>query len=384
MKRSTVQSFLQEHFTQYQQSHLMPLYQLKAVTRLMSCRTEALGGHAIYCEEGHLNGVWYNSCKHRSCPQCGAINSAQWLKKSESLVLECKHHHWIFTLPHELHCIWLFNRAFCQTLLMQSVRKTIQKLSADDKYLAAVPGFISALHTWARNLIFHPHVHCLISHGGINKQGKWQWPKRKCFIPAKVLMAIFRGKFLAGVQAALNKGELVIPSRMNEQQVKSLCNKWGRKEWVIHCVKPYEHGRGVVKYLAKYIRGGSIKNRQIIAITKEHVRYCYKSHQTKKTEFINLKHDDFMDRLLSHIAQPKKQQYQMLGIYHNKCREKLNLARAEFLQKEIDKVDKIGWQEFLENHDIKQNCKECGKPLSVLKPLNELEDMTQLNLISTY
>lgn len=93
MKKITVQSFLQESFSNYRQSHALPLYQIKAAEQLMKCRTSALGGHALYCEDGHLNGVWYNSCKHRSCPQCSGLKAAQWQYKAESLLLKCKHHH---------------------------------------------------------------------------------------------------------------------------------------------------------------------------------------------------------------------------------------------------------------------------------------------------
>ena len=190
MNRSTVQSFLQQALPDYQKHHAMPLYQLKAASKLMACRTQALGGHAVYCEDGHLNGVWYNSCRHRSCPQCSALKSAQWLNNVEALLLNCQHHHWVFTLPHDLHTIWRYNREFCQQIFFQSVRATIQKLSKDPRYLAATPAYLLALHTWARNQVFHPHVHCLISHGGLDDTGDWQTPKRKSFLPAKVMMKI--------------------------------------------------------------------------------------------------------------------------------------------------------------------------------------------------
>ncbi len=168
MKENTVQHFLNKCYFDYQQTHNMPLYQIKAVEKMMACRTEALGGHAVYCEEGHLNGVWYNSCRHRGCPQCSAMKTEQWLQQAESLLLDCTHHHWVFTLPHDLLDIWRFNRSLCHTLLFQSVNQTIKQLSADKKYLGAAPGMLLALHTWARNQTLHPHIHCLISHGGLD------------------------------------------------------------------------------------------------------------------------------------------------------------------------------------------------------------------------
>ena len=127
MKKSTVQGFLQASFTNYQQTHALPLYQIKAAEQLMRCRTEALGGHSVYCEDGHLNGVWYNSCRHRSCPQCSALKAEQWQQRAEALLLDCKHHHWIFTLPHDLHGIWRFNREFLPTTSFSMCQRNAAK-----------------------------------------------------------------------------------------------------------------------------------------------------------------------------------------------------------------------------------------------------------------
>lgn len=379
MRKSTVQGFLQASFTHYQQNHALPLYQIKAAEQLMRCRTEALGGHSVYCEDGHLNGVWYNSCQHRSCPQCSALKSEQWQQKAEALLLNCKHHHWVFTLPHDLHTIWRFNRAFCQQLLFTAVRETIQQLSRDPRYLAATPGFILTLHTWARNQVFHPHIHCVISHGGLDATAKWQTPKRKIFLPAQVMMMIFRGKYLAGVKEALAAGELVVPTNVREQQIINLCNKLGRKDWVVHCVKPYEHGQGVAKYLARYIRGGAIKNSQILHVGKQHIKIRYKSHQTQQTEYLNLSHDEFMQRLLSHLALPKKSHYQMVGLYHGKCRDKLNQARKALGQQEVNEIKVLDWQSFIKRQGELGCCEQCGKPLNQLRPIEKEIDIATFN-----
>jgi hypothetical protein len=369
MNRSTVQSFLQTTFTHYQQNHRLPLYQIKAAELLMRCRTEALGGHSVYCEDGHLNGVWYNSCRHRSCPQCSALKSEQWQQRAEALLLNCKHHHWVFTLPHDLHDIWRFNREFCQQLLFKSVRETLQQLSRDPRYLGARSGFILALHTWARNQMFHPHIHCVISHGGLDATGKWKTPKRKIYLPANVMMMLFRGKYLGGLKEALKAGDLVVPTNERAQKVINLCNKLGRKDWVVHCVKAYEHGHGVAKYLARYIRGGAIKNSQILHISQHHIKIRYKSHQTQQTEYLHLSHEEFMQRLMSHMAVPRKPHYQMVGLYHGKCRDKLNQAREGLGQSAVKAVVEFNWQEFIGKQGKAACCGECGKPLNQLRAI---------------
>ncbi len=369
MNEVTVQSFLQQSFSTYRQYHALPLYQIKAAEQLMKCRTASLGGHSVYCEDGHLNGVWYNSCKHRSCPQCSGLKAAQWQQKVESLLLRCPHHHWVFTLPHDLHPIWFFNRELCQRLFFQSVRKTLQKLSVDERHLGATPGYILALHTWARNQVFHPHIHCVISHGGLDKGDHWQLPKRKSLLPAKVMMAIFRGKYLEGLIDALEARELVLPTGQQGQQVINLCNKLGRIDWIVHCVKAYKHGHGVAKYLARYIRGGAIKNTQLLQLTKDSVLFRFKSHQTKRMEYLKLSHEQFMMRLLSHFAIPRKPQYQMLGLYHGLCKEKLNLAREQLGQSEVKSTTTLDWQGFMESNHRIACCETCGKPLVQLRPL---------------
>jgi hypothetical protein len=379
MNTTTVQSFLQNSFINYQKTHRLPLYQIKAASQLMRCRTKALGGHTVYCEDGHLNGVWYNSCKHRSCPQCSALKSEQWQQKADSLLLNCKHHHWVYTLPHDLHSIWRFNREFCQQLLFKSVRETLQQLSRDPRYLGATSGFILTLHTWARNQTFHPHIHCVISHGGLDTTGKWKTPKRKIYLPAKVMMMIFRGKYLEGLKKALAAGDLVVPTNMREQKVINLCNELGRKEWVVHCVKAYDHGHGVAKYLARYIRGGAIKNSQILHVGKNHIKFRYKSHQTQQTEYLNLSHEEFMQRLLSHFAVPKKPHYQMVGLYHGKCRAKLNKARKALGQTDVAKVEEFDWQAFMGKQGKAPCCVECGKPLNQLRAIESEVNLGSLN-----
>ncbi len=226
-----------------------------------------------------------------------------------------------------------------------------------------------ALHTWARNQVFHPHIHCVISHGGLDKGGLWQLPKRKSLLPAKVMMAIFRGKYLEGLIDALEARELVLPTGQQGQQVINLCNKLGRIDWIVHCVKAYKHGHGVAKYLARYIRGGAIKNTQLLQLTKDSVLFRFKSHQTKRMEYLKLSHEQFMMRLLSHFAIPRKPQYQMLGLYHGLCKDKLNLAREQLGQSEVKSTTTLDWQGFMESNHRMACCETCGKPLVQLRPL---------------
>ena len=362
----TVQSFMQQALEPYLKSHRLPRYQLKGASRLRACRTAAMGGHALYCGNGHFNGYWYNSCGHRSCPQCGALKREQWQRKVEGFILDCPHHHWVFTLPHALHVLWCYNREQCQQLLFKSVRETIQQLSADSQYLGARSGCILALHTWARNLSFHPHIHCLVTHGG-QRETEWVKPKKDILFPAKVMMKLFRGKYLSVLRGLLVDGELSYPSELSKAQVASLLNQWGREDWVVHCTRQYSHGHGVAKYLARYIRGGAIKNTQLRHVSATEVRYSYKSHQTQRTESMTMSHNDFMARIVSHVALPRKQQYHFVGLYHNRSRERLNKARSCLGQAAVGEVKAVSWREFMGAKGDAPCCEACGEQVTVLK-----------------
>ena len=135
--RPTISSVLDQHLEGFLETHKLPLYQLKALKSFRACRTSMLGSHGQYCENGHLMGVWYSSCKRRGCAQCQGLSNARWLAAQKERLLAVTHHHWIFTLPHELLPLWRHNRAAMQDLLFRAVAETLSVLSRDRKYLNA-------------------------------------------------------------------------------------------------------------------------------------------------------------------------------------------------------------------------------------------------------
>lgn len=359
MKAYTLQSLFQEYFAGYKQMHRLPLYQLKAISLMQRCRTQCLGGHSQYCPNGHLNGVWYNSCKHRSCPQCQGLPSARWLHRAKKGLIDTTHHHWIFTMPHELNVLWRFNRGLFQDALFKAVSQTIKELSLDSKYLEATPGYMLTLHTWGRNLSLHPHIHCLITHGGL-KGGRWLTPKRRRFLPAKVLMMLYRGKILSVLRQQTIRQEMTLPPSLSKQQTLNLLNKLGRKDWVVECCKPYTHGGGVATYLARYVKGGPIKNSQIQFINNGQVGFRYKSHRTHKIETLTLPVEAFISRVLEHIPIPSKMSIRHYGLYHGSNRERLNQARQNFKQEPLDEPEFLTWQAYLQGLKALPVCEVCG------------------------
>jgi Putative transposase/Transposase zinc-binding domain len=161
--------------------------------------------------------VWYNACRPRSCPQCAYLQTERWLALQQARLLACDHYHVIFTLPHDLNPLWLANVPVMSTLLFQAVRDSVVALLADAKYLGAQPGIIAALHPWSQTLVLHPHVHGLVTGGGVTPDGHWKAVRHGFLLPARVVMAVFRGKMLDAIRRAWTRGELVVPEGLRPQ-----------------------------------------------------------------------------------------------------------------------------------------------------------------------
>src|SRR5262244_3786146 len=278
----TLQTIFQDAFPAYEQAHPLPVHVRRAARALMQCRTAALGGHVQACPDGHVARIWYNSCRHRACPQCAYLQTEWWLAFQQARLLACDHYHVIFTLPHELNPLWLANVPGMTTLLFQAVRDTLGTLLADSKYLGAQPGIIVALHTWSQTLVLHPHIHCLVTGGGLTADGSWQAVRHGFLLPVRVVMAVFRGKMLAAIRQAWVREELVLPAAVRPQQLLHLLRRLGhprKTKWNVHIRERYRHGVGVVTYLARYLRGGSIKNARLVAWDGNRVTFTCRARQ---------------------------------------------------------------------------------------------------------
>ena len=197
----------------------------RAAWALLVCRTAALGGHVQRCPEGHVEHLWYNSCCHRRCPQCRWLQIERWLATQKARLLACDHDHAIFTLPDELRGLWLTNVKVMTDLLLTTVRATVCELRGDATYLGAQPGIIATLHTWSPPLILHPHVHCLVTGGGVTADGQWRAVRNGFLLPVRVVMAVCRGQLLPAIDTAVRGGQLTLPAGMTMRPWDSLRNR---------------------------------------------------------------------------------------------------------------------------------------------------------------
>jgi Putative transposase/Transposase zinc-binding domain len=272
----SLQQIFQQGYAAFAQGQRLPGYVRKAAGAILACRTAVLGGHVQRCPDGHFERVWYNSCRHRMCPQCAWLQVERWLMIQKARLLTCDHYHVIFTLPDELRGVWLANRTPMIALLFATVRATLYELLGDEKYLGARPGMMAALHTWSQTLVFHPHLHCLVTGGGLTDQGQWRAVQNGFLLPVRVVMAVFRGKLLAALRQGVAHGQLRLPEGWSRQQMEHLLNKLGRMKWNVHIRERYAHGAGVLTYLARYLRGGPLTNQRLVACENGTVTFRYR------------------------------------------------------------------------------------------------------------
>lgn len=364
----TIGKLLRTSYRHLSESHRMPLHLHRAAWQLGACRTSAMGGHIQGCIEGHAARVVFHSCKHRLCPQCNQLPTERWLMKMRGRLIDCAHHHLIFTIPHQLHDLWRYNRQWFMQTLFASVADTLKTLCRDPRYLDSMPGFILALHTWGRALQFHPHIHCLITDGGV-KNIAWHSSRGSCFLPARVVMFLFRGKLLAALRAALADDTLRLPPDLSIERCRSLFNKLGRVKWNVNVRERYEHGQGVITYLARYVRGGPLQNSQLAQHSDQHIAFRYRSHREaeKGVQTLRLERSAFLMRYLQHAPLPGKPMVRHYGLYSTRHDKALQIARAAHAQLPVQAPKPLTWQVHYQRRAKGPtpitNCPHCGRLL---------------------
>lgn len=362
-RNTTLRDIFALGFEMYARERKLPYRSHEAASAIMQCRTAALGGHVQACANGHFNGIQYNSCRHRSCPRCNERAKTQWADAHAARLLACDHYHVIFTLPHELLELWGHNRALMADLLFAAASDTLLSLLGDERHLGAKPGIVASLHTWGRTLSRHPHLHCLVTGGGLDDTGVWQGVRRGFLLPVKVLAAVYRGKLLASLWTALHEEVLALPEGTSPQDVEALLRAVGRKTFNVRIQERYSHGRGVMVYLGRYVKGGPISDRRLLDVSAESVRFRYQDHRDGKQKTMTLRTDDFIDRVLWHVPEKGRHTTRHYGLYGHKARALRSRCREQLGQAaESPKPEPVDWQRYLERqgHAEQARCRQCG------------------------
>jgi hypothetical protein len=319
--------------------------QRQTLRDLAACRTAALGGHVQHCLDcGHERSA-YNSCRNRHCPKCQALARARWLDQQAQHLLPVAYHHVVFTLPAAVADLALANPAVLYDLLMRSAAATLREVAANPKRLGAVVGVLMVLHTWGQNLHHHPHVHCVVTGGGlscdpdgrIDATPHWVACRPGFFLPVRVLSRVFRGKFLNGLNELFDQGKLLLPGRLRTLAEPGARAAWWKTryatDWVVYSKRPFGGPEQVLKYLARYTHRVAISNSRLESLEDGRVTFRIKDYADgARTKRLTLDALEFLRRFVQHVVPRGFVKIRHYGLLANAQREaRLTVCRRLLL-----------------------------------------------------
>jgi len=309
---------LQEQGDRYRKRYgnrMLPSHR-QAMRDLERCRTVSLGGHIYSCPECGQVEFQYHSCRNRHCPKCQGRKGEEWLEKQQDLLLPVPYFLLTFTLPDSLRDLARSQQRLFYSTLFRTSAAAAQKLAQDPDYVGGQIGMVGVLHTWGRDLTYHPHVHYLVPSGGMDGNGEWLPVRNNFLFPVKALSKIFRAKFRDALQG--------------EDCFEDIPAHVWRKDWVVHC-KQVGRGLGALKYLAPYIFRVAISNRRIVRFDGGNVTYLYKPRGKKTFKRSTLAAEEFIRRFLQHVLPRGFVKVRYYGFLSSAVRPKLNVLR-QFLK----------------------------------------------------
>ena len=272
--------------------------QRKVIAAIERCRTAKLGGHLDVCTTcGHETPA-YNSCRNRHCPKCQALAQARWIEQRNQRIIPTKYFHVVFTLPQELRALARVNPTEMYDLLFESAARTL--LDFGQSRLQAQLGVTCVLHTWTRELRFHPHVHCIVTAGGLDEQGHWSPARSRFLFPVKAMSKVFRGKLLAGLED-LYKGDVLTfagscAELADRATFDKLKDRLYRKKWVVYAKQPFGGPEQVFQYLGRYTHRVGLSNQRLVSFDGRDVCFRTKDGKTTTVDAV-----EFMRRFLLHV-----------------------------------------------------------------------------------
>jgi len=357
----------------YREAHELPLRYLRVMRAIEICRTAELGGHLDQCDHCGTVRISYNSCRNRHCPKCQCLEKERWLEARQKDLLPTSHFHVVFTLPEGLRPLALRNQKVVYSLLFKAVSETLTELARDSKHLGAEIGFMAILHTWSQTLIDHPHLHCLVTGGGLSPDGnRWLRSRKEFFIPVKVLSSLFRGKFLDGLKKLYEAEELKFPGQIEELKdppaFKRFLTNLYHQAWVVYCRPPLKHPEKVVDYLGRYTHRVALSNDRLVKMEDNKVTFRWRdSADNDKIKWLTLEAFEFIRRFLLHVLPSQFVKIRYYGILSHRSR-KGKLLRCKkllgvLISEEAKQVLKETWQDLLARITgiDPRVCPYCGK-----------------------
>ena len=337
----------------------MPAFHKKAIADIVSCRTPAQGGQLYFCYSCDQFCYSYHSCKSRFCPKCQNEQGNLWLQKQNHLLLPINYFLVTLTLPQEFRHLARSNQKLFYNILMRAAAAALQTVASNQKFLGASPGIVSVLQTWTRDMRYHPHVHMIVSGGGIcQKTNRWISCRHDYLMPQEALAKVFRAKF----RDALKK---VSPSFSVPRHV------W-KTDWVVD-IRNVGSGELALRYLAPYIFRVAISNRRILKLENGLVTFQFKDSKTKTVQLAVLPAERFIQRFLQHVLPTGFQKVRYYGLFHPKRKSLLGRAK-KLLGTDTEHQSEASIQQISKT----LHCPECGSPLKLLGTLPRQKPLKQV------
>jgi hypothetical protein len=314
------------------------LGQLKVMSAIESCRTAALGGHVARCEDCAYTTIAYNSCRNRHCPKCQGAAAREWMAARQAELLPVPYFHVVFTLPSRIGNIAYQNKAVVYDLLFKAAAETMNTIAADPKHLGARIGITAVLHTWGSAMTHHPHVHMIVSGGGISLDGsRWVPCRGRFLLPVRVLSELFRGLMLDKLLAAHAAGKLqFFAGHAHLAERKAFLTYLAplrRQKWHVYCKPPFGGPDAVLAYLSRYTHRVAISNSRLATFDRKGVTFKYKDYRadgSARYKKMTLTPHEFIRRFLIHVLPRGFHRIRHFGLFA-KTSDTDNLARAREL-----------------------------------------------------
>jgi hypothetical protein len=314
------------------------LAQLKVMSAIEACRTEALGGHVAACSDCGHQQISYNSCKNRHCPKCQGPAARDWMAARAEDLLPVEYFHVVFTLPAEIAQIAYWSKREVYGLLFRASAETVMTIAADPRRLGARIGITSVLHSWGSALTHHPHIHMIVPGGGLSPDGtRWVACRPGFFLPVKVLSRLFRRLFLEGLEMLHRAGKLDFHGDRQELTDGDAFATWlapfRKAEWVVYTKPPFGGPEAVLAYLSRYTHRVAISNSRLVSADAKTVAFRWKDYRIKsgdRQKVMRLETGEFIRRFLLHVLPDSFHRIRHYGLLANASR-KANIARARSL-----------------------------------------------------
>lgn len=353
MSKYTIQDIFVQFGDEYIQKHNLSKEQWKVFDAIRNCRTKELGYHICTCEECGEEYFGFNSCRNRHCPMCQNYAREKWIQKESSYLLDSKYFHIVTTVPCELNELILHNQKICYNILFKATSESILELCNDLKWLGANPGITSILHTWGQTMEFHPHIHSIVTGGGL-KNNKWIHCNKDYLFKVQVLGSLFRGKFLYYLK---HEFENLNTNFQNLKEFNKFLEPLYKKTWITYIEPPKGKPENVIEYVGRYSFRVAISNERIKNIEDGNITFEYKDYKDdSKIKEMTISAEEFIRRFLLHVLPEHFTKIKHYGLLSNR-NKKNNIRFCRLL------ISRILTNEFVSTisrkfHEFK--CEKCG------------------------